>query len=106
LTARPRRPRPVEDLVFFCAVKSPEAGRSLTASLSGVDVGAVAVASRGDPGEGGVFDRVELLERFQEKRRFCLLKGTLPFTGGAVSLLDASWWEKTGRSCDVPLVVG
>lgn len=72
----------------------------------GLDVGAVAVASNGDPGDGGVLDRVDVLDRFQEKRRPCLLSGVFPLAGGAVSLLDESWCETTGLSWPLLLPLG
>lgn len=59
-------------MFFLSAVKSSEVDWSSGITPLGADVGAFAAVSRGDAGSGGVLDRVEALERCQEKRRFLL----------------------------------
>ncbi len=46
--------------------------------------------SSGEPGSGGVLDRVDVLDRCQEKRRFCLGGGPLEL---GVTSRVGSWLE-------------
>lgn len=53
-----------------------------------------------------MLDRVEVLERCQEKRRLLAPGGELPLTDSCVSLLRGSWFEVVGLSWLVPLPFG
>lgn len=97
----PRRERPVDDRFFFFISKSLSLGKlPLGIDVGGVDI----VGSRGDPGDGGVLDRVVVADRLMENRR-------LPLLGGAgaplwtVILLEGSiaggFWRSVTPGFDV-----
>lgn len=89
------------DLFFLSALKSSEAWSSGMTPF-GVDVGALEAASRGDAGSGGVLDRVDVLERCQEKRRFLPMAGGWPLTDSCASLFMGSWLDTVCLSWLVP----
>lgn len=109
LMVLPRRDKPVEDRFFFFWSKSFSFGRL----PFGVDLGPglVWLGSSGDPGDGGVFDRVVAAERVNENRRgglvLFMLAGGGPLPTGAVFRLEASWLEGVWRKVvPLPLLVG
>ena len=91
----PRSDSPVEERFFFLASKSLAPGRPPL----GADVGVLdMVRSAGDPGDGGVLDRVVTADLVMEKRRWCLLGGGPPLMTVPFDFLGVSWIALCGRS--------
>ena len=104
LMVRPRSDRPVDDRFFFLASKSLVSG----SWSAGVDVGMLDIdGCRGEPGDGGVFERVVVADLLIEKRRLPLLSGGTPLLDGALfPLTRFSRGAVERRGMDMPLIAG
>jgi len=98
LIVLPRRDNPVDERFFLLLSKSLALGSALFALGAGCRLLLPSVEqSRGDPGEGGVLDRVVVADLWKENRRFGF---AMPLLIGGGRLATGTVFLFVGSSCD------